>query len=167
MPGSLFTTPAAIKRVLDRVRTIAVVGVSAEWKRPSYYVMKYLQTRGYRMIPVNPRAAGTEILGERVYASLAQIPGRFDMVQIFRKPADVPAVVDEAIRLATEKGITVIWMQLGIRHDAAAAQAVAAGLDVVMDRCAKIEYGRHHNELGWGGFDTGVISARRPRVRLA
>jgi predicted CoA-binding protein len=134
MCGRILTEPADLRALLDRVRTIAVVGVSTEWKRPSSYVMKYLQSRGYRTIPVNPRAAGEDIWGERVYASLSDIPDRFDMVDIFRNSA---------------------------------TRATAAGLDVVMDRCAKIEYGRHHSELSWGGFNTGLISAKRARVRLA
>jgi predicted CoA-binding protein len=167
MSGRILTEPADLRALLDRVRTIAVVGVSTEWKRPSSYVMKYLQSRGYRTIPVNPRAAGEDIWGERVYASLSDIPDRFDMVDIFRKSEDVPPIVDEAIRLKETKGILAIWIQLGIRHDISATRATAAGLDVVMDRCAKIEYGRHHSELSWGGFNTGLISAKRARVRLA
>lgn len=167
MPGRILTEPTDIRALLDRVRVIAVVGVSTDWKRPSSYVMKYLQSRGYRTIPVNPRAVGQEIWGEKVYASLTDIPDRVDMVEIFRKSEDVPPIVDEAIKSAGAKGLRAIWMQIGVRHDAAASAAVAAGLDVVMDRCAKIEYGRHHNELAWGGFNTDVISAKRPRVRLA
>lgn len=167
MPGRILTESADIRALLDRVRTIAVVGVSTDWKRPSSYVMKYLQSRGYRTIPVNPRAVGQSIWNEPVYAALSDIPDRFDMVEIFRKSEDVPPIVDEAIRLAPAKGIRAVWMQIGVRHEEAAAKAAAAGLDVVMDRCAKIEYGRHHNELAWGGFNTGVISAKRPRLRLA
>jgi len=167
VPGRILTEPADIRALLDRVRVIAVVGVSTDWKRPSSYVMKYLQSRGYRTVPVNPRAAGQEIWGERVHASLADIPDRFDMVEIFRKSEDVRPIVDEAIRLAQEKSIRAVWMQTGVRHDEAAQKATAAGLDVVMDRCAKIEYGRHHSELAWGGFNTGVISAKRQRVRHA
>ncbi len=167
MTGRILTEPADIRGLLDRVRVIAVVGVSTDWKRPSSYVMKYLQSRGYRTIPVNPRAAGETIWGEPVFATLAEIPDRYDMIDVFRKSDDVPPIVDEAIRLAPEKGIRAVWMQIGVRHEGAAAKAVAAGLDVVMDRCAKIEYGRHHNELAWGGFNTGIISAKRPRLRLA
>ncbi len=167
MTGRVLTDPADIRSLLDRVRTIAVVGVSTDWKRPSSYVMKYLQSRGYRTIPVNPRAAGQVIWGEPVFASLAETPDRYDMIDVFRKSDYVPSIVDEAIRLAAEKGVRAVWMQIGVRHDGAAAKAVAAGLDVVMDRCAKIEYGRHHNELAWGGFNTGIISAKRPRLRLA
>ena len=167
MAGRLITEPADIRAILDRTRAVAVVGVSADWKRPSHYVMKYIQSRGVRTIPVNPRAVGEPILGEKVYASLSDIPDRFDMVDLFRKSEDIPPIVDEAIGLAAAKGIKTIWMQLGISNDAAALKAVAAGLDVVQDRCLKIEYGRHHSELAWGGFNTGVISAKRPKARLS
>ena len=125
--------------------------------RPSYFAMLYLQQKGYRMIPVNPRYAGQEILGETVVASLDDLPAAPDMVQIFRKSEEAPAVVDEAIRA----GAKVIWLQLGIRSDEAAARARAAGLDVVMDRCPKIEYGRLFGEIGWAGVNRRVISAKK------
>jgi predicted CoA-binding protein len=115
---------------------------------------------------VNTRVAGGEILGERVYASLAEVPERIDMVDVFRSSEDAGPIVDQAIKLAGGKGITVIWMQLGVRDDAAAKRAEAAGLQVVMDRCPKIEYGRLHTELSWGGFNSRVISAKRRRVRI-
>lgn len=158
---------AYILSVLQSVRTIAMVGASAKWNRPSHFAMKYLQEKGYRVIPVNPGQAGGEILGEKVYASLADIPEGFEMVDIFRASEAAGGVVDEAIALKAEKGIAVIWMQLGVRDDAAAARAEAAGMKVVMDRCPKIEFGRLNAELAWGGFDTKVITAKRRRVRLA
>ena len=156
-----------IRRILSDVRTIALVGASPTWNRPSYFAMKYMQSKGYRMIPVNPKAAGRDILGERVYADLAAVPHRIDMVQIFRNSEAAGPIADEALAVAEEKGIRVIWMQLGVRNDGAAARAEAAGLEVVMDRCPKIEFGRLNSELSWGGFNSGVISSRRPRVRLA
>ena len=157
----------SIRDILRRVRSIAMVGASPTWNRPSYFAMKYMQGKGYRMIPVNPRAAGGEILGEPVYGSLAEVPERIDMVQIFRNSEAAGPIVDEALAVARDKGIEVIWMQLGVRDEAAAARAEAAGLEVIMDRCPKIEFGRLHHELSWGGFNSGVISSRRPRVRLA
>lgn len=152
-----------LRGILSRCRVIAMVGASANWNRPSYFVMKYLRTKGYRVIPVNPGKAGGEILGERVYAQLAEIPEPFDMVDIFRNSEAAGGIVDEAIALAAEKGIKVVWMQLGVRNDEAAARAEAAGLAVVMNRCPKIEYGRLSGELSWGGINSGIISAKRPR----
>ena len=150
--------------ILNSVHTMAMVGASATWNRPSFFAMKYLQEKGYRVIPVNPRQAGKEILGERVYASLGEIPDRIDMVDIFRASEDVPPIVDEAIAVAAEKGIRVIWMQLGVINEAAAEKAEAAGLKVVMNRCPKIEFGRLHSELSWGGFNSRIISAKRKRL---
>jgi predicted CoA-binding protein len=137
---------AAIFRMLDGAATIAMVGASPSPDRDSYEVMRFLQQQGYRVIPVNPRG-GPEILGEKVYGSLAEVPGSFEMVDVFRKSADAGAVADEAVALAAEKGIRGIWMQLGVRDDAAATRARAAGLDVVMDRCPKIEYPRLRGRL--------------------
>ncbi len=154
---------ALLHGILSRCRTIAMVGASANWNRPSYFAMKYLQAKGYRVIPVNPGKAGDEILGERVHARLSEIPDSFDLVDIFRNSEAAGPIVDEAIALAAEKGIKVVWMQLGVRNDAAAARAEAAGLTVVMNRCPKIEYGRLSGELSWGGINTGIISAKRPR----
>ncbi len=154
-------------RILNSVKTIAMVGASSSWNRPSYFAMKYLQTKGYRVIPVNPRAAGEDILGERCYASLKDIPEAFDMVDIFRSSEAAGDIVDEALEIAGEKGIRVIWMQLGVRHDAAAEKAEAAGLEVIMDRCPKIEFGRLNAELSWGGFNSRVISSKRRRVSLS
>ena len=152
--------------ILTSVRTIAMVGASPTWNRPSFFAMKYLQEKGYRVIPVNPAAAGGEILGERVYAALADIPERFDMVDIFRGSEAAGAITDEALALAEAKGIRVIWMQLGVVNPAAADRARAAGLKVVMDRCPKIEFGRLHSELSWGGFNSRVITAKRRKVQL-
>ncbi len=152
--------------ILTSVRTIAMVGASPTWNRPSFFAMKYLQEKGYRVIPVNPGAAGGEILGERVYASLSDIPERFDMVDIFRGSEAAEAITDEALALADAKGIRVIWMQLGVVNQAAAEKARAAGLKVVMDRCPKIEFGRLHSELSWGGFNSRVITAKRRKVQL-
>ncbi|MCP5373015.1 MAG: CoA-binding protein [Hyphomicrobiales bacterium] len=142
-----------------------MVGLSPKWVRPSNFAAKYLQGKGYRVIPVNPGVAGKEILGETVYASLKEIPGRFEMVDIFRSSEAAGPITDAAIALKEEKGIQVIWMQLGVRNDDAAARAEAAGLTVVMDRCPKIEYGRLFGELGWGGVNSGIISSKRPGPR--
>lgn len=155
-----------IRKVLSQTRTIAMVGASGDWKRPSYFAMKYLQKKGFRVIPVNPTRAGDEILKETVYGSLKDVPDNFEMVDIFRGAEAANAIVDEAIDCKDEKGIKAIWMQLGVRNDAAAARAEAAGLTVIMNRCPKIEYGRLSGELGWGGINSGIISSkplRRPR----
>jgi predicted CoA-binding protein len=155
-----------ILRILDSVRAFAMVGASDLWNRPSFFAMKYLQEKGYRVIPVNQRlaAAGATVLGERVYGSLAEAPGPFQMVDFYLRSGAVGPVVDEAIAVAAEKGIRVIWMQLGVRDDAAATRAERAGLQVVMNRCPKIEWGRLHSELSWGGFNSRVITAKRRRV---
>jgi len=146
-----------IQSILRRVKTIAAVGLSANDMRPSYFAALYLRNKGYRVIPVNPRYAGKEILGEKVIASLDELEAPPDMVQVFRKSEDAPEVVDDAIRV----GAKVLWMQLGVRHDEAGQRAEAAGLDVVMDRCPKIEYGRLFGEIGWIGVNRRTISARR------
>ena len=166
MASAIHYSDALITGILRRVRTIAMVGASPNWKRPSNFAMKYLQEKGYRVIPVNPRAAaqGVSILGERACASLAEVPAPVDMVDVFRGSEAALETTREAIRLREEKGIEVVWMQLGVRNDEAAAEAEAAGLTVIMDRCPKIEYGRLWGELGWGGIDSGVISSRRPRL---
>jgi uncharacterized protein len=156
---------ALIRRILERTRTIAMVGASANWVRPSNFAMKYLQQKGYRVIPVNPGAADRKILGERVFSALGEIDEPFQMVDIFRASEAAGAVVDEAIALKEARGIAVIWMQLGVRDDAAAARAEQAGLTTIMDRCPKIEFARLYDELGWAGVNTGIISARRPRLR--
>lgn len=158
---NLYYPDTSIRDILRRVKTIAMVGASPDWVRPSHFAMKYLQRKGYRVIPVNPRAAGTEILGEEVYGALADVPPTFEMVDVFRNPDAAGPVADEAIEIASEKGIQVIWMQLGVVNHEAAARAEAAGLSVVMDRCAKIEYGRLFGELSWSGVNSRIITAKR------
>jgi predicted CoA-binding protein len=148
-----------IRRILRDTNVIAMVGASTNWNRPSYFAMKYLQVKGFRIIPVNPRAAGEELLGETVYASLKDIPDPVEMVDIFQRADRVPAVVDEAIEI----GARIVWMQLTVRHDEAAKKAEAAGLTVIMDRCPKIEFGRLSGELGWSGINTRVITSRRSK----
>jgi predicted CoA-binding protein len=154
-------TDGYLRGILGRVKTIAMVGASTNWTRPSFFAMKYLQHKGYRVIPVNPGAAGQMLLGEKVYASLKEIPGKVDMVDIFRNSAAAGPIVEDAIAI----GAPVVWMQLGVRNDEAAARAEAAGLDVVMNRCPKIEYGRLHGELSWGGINSGIISSKRMKPR--
>ena len=146
-----------IRKILREVKIIAMVGSSANWVRPSYYAMKYLQKKGFRIIPVNPKAAGTEILGETAYATLANIPHPVDMVQIFRNSEAAGPITDEAIAINPK----IVWMQLGVRNAAAAERAEAAGLTVIMDRCPKIEYGRLSGEISWLGINTKVISSKR------
>ncbi len=155
-----------LREILRSVQTIAMVGISPRWNRPSFFAMKYLQAKGYRVVPVNPGAAGQAILGETCHAALAEVPGRIDMVDVFRDAEAAGAVVDEAIALKEEKGIRIVWMQLDIRNDAAAARGEAAGLTVIMNRCPKIEFGRLHAELSWGGFNSRIISSRRRRARI-
>ena len=156
-------TDDEIRAVLDEVKTIAMVGASAKDVRPSYFVLKYLLAKGYHVIPVNPGQAGKEILGQRVYGALADIPEPIDMVDIFRSSDAAARVVDEA--LALERQPKVIWMQLGVRNDEAAGKAEAAGLTVIMNRCPKIEYGRLSGEIGWTGVNTRTISAKKPVMR--
>ena len=152
-----------IRSILERVRTIALVGASANWNRPSYFVMKYLQGKGYRVIPVNPGIAGKTLLGETVYASLSDIPDHVDMIDLFRNPDAAPGVVADAIAI----GAKVVWMQLGVRNDEAAKKAEAAGLEVIMNRCPKIEFGRLGGELSWSGVNSGIIQNRPPAAPLA
>lgn len=147
---------AGLRRILAQSRTLAVVGLSAQWYRPSYFAAKYMQDHGYRIIPVNPRY--DEVLGERCYPDLRSIPGRVDLVDCFRRSQDIPPIAEQAIAI----GAKVLWMQLGIVNDEAARRASAAGLDVVMNRCVKIEHARLLGGLNWAGVNTGVISSRRP-----
>src|SRR5882724_121539 len=148
-----------LRRILTMAHTIAMVGASPHWNRPSYFAMKYLQGKGFRIIPVNPRASGQTILGETVHGDLQDIGEPIDMVDIFRNAEAAGPLADAAIAL----GAKVVWMQLGVRNDAAAARAEAAGLKVVMDRCPKIEYSRLHGELAWSGVNTGIISSKRQK----
>jgi predicted CoA-binding protein len=151
-----------IRGILNTVKTIAMVGVSPKESRPSYFAFKYLLERGYRMIPVNPGQAGKEILGQKVYARLADIPEPVDMVDIFRASQYVPGIVEEALALTPRP--KVIWMQLGVRHDEAARRAEENGLKVVMNRCPKIEYGRLSSEIAWMGVNTRTISSKKAKI---
>lgn len=146
-----------LRRVLRETHTIAIVGLSADWFRPSNFAAKYVQEHGFRVIPVNPRYA--EILGEKCYPSLTAIPEPVDMVDVFRKPADAPAVAREAVAI----GAKTLWLQIGVISDEARQIAETAGVTVVMDRCVKIEYARLFGGLNWFGVNTRLISARRPR----
>ena len=147
---------ATLRRILRTSRTIAVVGLSAEWHRPSFFAAKYMQEHGYRIIPVNPRYES--ILGERCHASLATIDVAVDIVDVFRKTEDVMPIAEQAVAIRAK----CLWQQIGVKNEAAALLAQAAGLDVVMDRCVKIENARLFGGLNWVGVNTGVISARRP-----
>ena len=147
---------SALRRILRECRTVAVVGLSPEWHRPSHFAAKYLQQHGYRIIPVNPRSA--EILGERCYASLLEIPERVDMVDVFRRTADVLPIAQQAVQIKAR----CLWQQIGVLNLEADKLARDAGLDSVMDRCVKIEHARIFGGLHWAGVNTRVISAKRP-----
>ena len=147
----------SLRRILRENRVIAVVGLSADWFRPSYFAAKYMLEHGYRVIPVNPKYP--EILGQRCYKALREVPEHIDIVDVFRKTQDVMPIAEEAIAV----GAKVLWQQLGVKNEAAAARARAAGLEAVMDRCVKIEHGRLFGGLNWVGVNTRVISAKRPR----
>ena len=147
-----------LRRILRDCRTVAVVGLSAEWHRPSFFVAKYLQQHGCRVIPVNPRYAGQQILGETVYASLLDIPDKVDMVDVFRRSAEVLPIAQQALQI----GARCLWQQIGVVNTEADALARSAGLDSVMDRCVKIEHARLFGGLNWAGVNTGVVSAKRP-----
>lgn len=158
------STISALRRILGTCRTIAVVGLSPQWHRPSFFAAKYMQAHGYRIVPVNP--AAPEILGQPSYPSvtaaaqaLAREGSKIDMVDCFRRSADIPPIADEAIAI----GAKCLWLQIGVVDEASAARARAAGLDVVMDRCVKIEHARLFGGLNWAGVNTKVISARRPQ----
>lgn len=156
-----------IADILRGVRVFAFVGASANTSRPSYFAMKYLLGKGYKVHPVNPGLAGQQILGQDVYARLADVPAPVDVVDIFRNSATALAVTREAIALKDTLGVSVVWMQLGVRNDEAAAEAEAAGLKVVMNRCPKIEYGRLSGEIGWAGVNSGQITSARPKLSPA
>ena len=153
---------AYIRGILNTVKTIAMIGISPKEVRPSYFVFKYLASRGFRMIGVNPGLAGGTLLGQPIYATLADIPEPVDMIDIFRNSAAAGAVVDAALVLMPLP--KVIWMQLAVRNDVAAAKAEALGVKVVMNRCPKIEYGRLSGEIGWTGVNSRLISAKRPHM---
>jgi uncharacterized protein len=147
---------STLRRILREDRTIAVVGLSAEWHRPSYFAAKYMQGKGYRIVPVNPRY--DEILGERCYKRLEDIPIKVDIVDVFRRTDDVGPIADSAIAI----GARCLWQQIGVKNAAADAKVRAAGMDSVMDRCVKIEHARLFGGLHWAGVNTKVISAKRP-----
>jgi predicted CoA-binding protein len=150
------STIAELRRILKNNHTIAVVGLSADWYRPSYFAAKYMQEHGFRIIPVNPKY--DEILGEKCYPNLKAIPEAVDIVDVFRKPDDCVPIAEDAVAI----GAKVLWLQLGVVNEEAARVAKAGGLEVVMDRCVKIEYARLFGGLSWFGVNTKVISARRP-----
>ena len=150
------STIAELRRILKTNHTIAVVGLSADWYRPSYFAAKYMQEHGFRIIPVNPKY--DEILGEKCYPNLKDIPEPVDIVDVFRKPDDCVPIAQDAVAI----GAKVLWLQLGVVNEEAARVAESGGLEVVMDRCVKIEYARLFGGLGWFGVNTKVISARRP-----
>lgn len=154
---------AYISGILNGVKTIAIVGASANDVRPSFFVAKYLNDKGYAVFPVNPGQAGKEILGRMTYARLGDITEPIDMVDVFRPSAAVPQIVDEV--LALDPLPKVLWMQLTVRHDEAAARAEAAGIRVVMNRCPKIEYARLSGEIGWNGINSRLISSKKPLMR--
>lgn len=149
-----------LRRILKENHVVAMVGLSANWYRPSYFAAKYLLDHGYKVIPVNPQYK--EVLGQKCYASLRDIPEKVDIVDCFRRSEEIMPLADEAIAI----GAKVLWLQLGVINDAAAEKASKAGLDVVMDRCMKIEYARLFGGLGWAGVNTGVVSGKRPQFLI-
>ncbi len=150
------STIAQLRRILKTNHTIAIVGLSADWFRPSYFAAKYMQEHGFKIIPVNPKY--TEILGEECYPDLKSIPEKVDMVDVFRKSADCPPIATEAVAI----GAKVLWLQLGVENDEAKAIAETGGLEFVQNRCVKIEYARLFGGLSWFGVNTRIISSRRP-----
>ena len=154
-----FSDPSTIRRIFAYARTVAIVGLSSNRLRPSFFVASYLQYRGYRIIPINPTT--DEVLGERCYRSLLEVPVSVDVVDVFRDPAAVPEIAEQAIRV----GARALWLQFGVIAPKAAERAASAGLDVVMDRCIKIEHGRYFGEMHWFGLNTGQLTARRPARR--
>ncbi len=161
MPKPSPPTHAELRDILHRCRSVAVVGMSADWHRPSHFAASYMQGKGYRIVPVNPRyaAAGTAVLGETCFARLEDIPFAVDMVDVFRKTEDVLPIAQSAIAI----GATCLWQQLGVVNTEADALVRAAGLSSVMDRCVKIEHARLFGGLHWAGVNTGVVSAKRPQ----
>ncbi|HSD60667.1 MAG TPA: CoA-binding protein [Burkholderiales bacterium] len=145
-----------LRRIYKENHTIAVVGLSGDWFRPSYFAAKYMMDHGYRVIPVNPKYG--EILGQKCYRSLREIPEKVDIVDCFRKSVDIPPLAEEAVAI----GARVLWLQIGVINEEAAKRARAAGMDVVMDRCVKIEYARLFGGLNWMGVNTGIVSSKRP-----
>jgi predicted CoA-binding protein len=161
VPGAGAAYPdSLLLSIYAETRTIAMVGASPNWNRPSYFVMRYLQRKGYRVIPVNPRATDAPILGERVYPDLESIDVPVDVVDVFRRSEETPAIARSAVAI----GARVLWLQLGIRNDEAATIAGLGGLTAIQDRCMKIEYGRLGGELAWNGINTRMISSRRRRL---
>lgn len=152
---------AFIRGILDKVKTVAVVGASQGDDKPSMFVVKYLSERGYRVFPINPGRAGQLVAGVKAYGRLADVPEPIDMVDVFRRSDAVPAVLDEVLALSPRPKI--FWMQLGVRNEDAAARAEAAGMTVVMNRCPKIEYGRLSREIGWVGVNTRTLSSKKPQ----
>ena len=150
---------STLRRILQENRVLAVVGLSADWYRPSYFAAKYMQEHGYRIIPVNPRYAGQKVLGETCYASLKDIPDKVDLVDVFRRSEDVMPIAEAAIAI----GARTLWQQIGVNSAEAAAAARKAGMDTVVDRCVKIEHARLFGGLNWVGVNTRIISAKRPR----
>jgi uncharacterized protein len=146
-----------LRKILRETKTIAMVGLSANWNRPSFFAAKYLLDRGYKVIPVNPAASGQEILGQKVYGSLDELPQKVDMVDIFRNSEAAGPITDAAIK----HGAKVVWMQLGVVNDAAAKRAEDAGLNVVMNRCPKIEHSRLAGTIEWHGIASGVITSKK------
>jgi len=158
-----YYSDSKIRRILREVKTFAMVGASTAWRRPSFYAMKYLQHKGYRIIPINPGRAGGEVLGETIYGSLADAPHKIDMVDIFRTSEEAYDITKDVIANKDERGIKYLWMQLTVRNDPAAELAETAGLEVVMNRCPKIEFGRLSGELSWSGVNSGIITAKTLR----
>ncbi|QFT32834.1 hypothetical protein FIV00_20250 [Labrenzia sp. THAF82] len=154
---------AYIKGILDEVKTVAMIGASANSVRPSFFVLKYLLSKGYDVWPINPGQAGKEILGQKVYASMDDLPAIPDMIDIFRNSEAAGQIIDQVI--SNQKLPKVIWMQLTVRHDEAAKRAEDAGIKVVMNRCPKIEYGRLSGEIGWAGVNSRTLSSKRPSLK--
>ena len=147
---------ATLRRVLRETRTLAIVGLSADWNRPSYFVAKYMKEHGYNIVPVNPKYK--KILGETCYPDLRAIPEPVDLVDVFRKPAECASIAQDAVTI----GAKVLWLQIGVINEDARRIGLSAGLTVVMDRCVKIEYARLFGGLNWMGVNTGIVSSRRP-----